>query len=159
MMKDTFSNMHPFINFIFFALTIGFTMFIMNPVCLAVSFLCALVTALYLNGKKAVRLSLVFLLPMILLIVLVNPVFNHEGMTILTYFPWDNPLTLESIVYGIASAFLLSVNSFMVFFIQCSNHFRQGSFPVWQNNAVIESGDFNGIAFCSKVFGTNEACA
>ena len=38
---------------------------------------------------------------MILLIVLVNPVFNHEGMTILTYFPWDNPLTLESIVYGI----------------------------------------------------------
>ena len=58
--------------------------------------------------KKAVRLSLVFLLPMILLIVLVNPVFNHEGMTILTYFPWDNPLTLESIVYGIASAFLLS---------------------------------------------------
>ena len=107
-MKDTFSNMHPFINFIFFALTIGFTMFIMNPVCLAVSFLCALVTALYLNGKKAVRLSLVFLLPMILLIVLVNPVFNHEGMTILTYFPWDNPLTLESIVYGIASAFLLS---------------------------------------------------
>ena len=75
---------------------------------LAVSFLCALVTALYLNGKKAVRLSLVFLLPMILLIVLVNPVFNHEGMTILTYFPWDNPLTLESIVYGIASAFLLS---------------------------------------------------
>ena len=107
-MKDTFSNMHPFINFIFFALTIGFTMFIMNPVCLAVSFSCALVTALYLNGKKAVRLSLVFLLPMILLIVLINPVFNHEGMTILTYFPWDNPLTLESIVYGIASAFLLS---------------------------------------------------
>ena len=117
MMKDTFSNMHPFINFIFFALTIGFTMFIMNPVCLAVSFLCALVTALYLNGKKAVRLSLVFLLPMILLIVLVIPVFNHEGMTILTYF------------------------------------------PVWQNNAVIESCDFNGIAFCSKVFGTNETCA
>ena len=94
MMKDTFSNMHPFINFIFFALTIGFTMFIMNPVCLAVSFLCALVNALYLNGKKAVRLSLVFLFPMILLIVLVNPVFNHEGMTILTYFPWDNPLAL-----------------------------------------------------------------
>ena len=93
MMKDTFSNMHPFINFIFFALTIGFTMFIMNPVCLAVSFLCALLTALYLNGKKAVRLSLVFLLPMILLIVLVNPIFNHEGMTILTYFPWDNPLS------------------------------------------------------------------
>ena len=53
MMKDTFSNMHPFINFIFFALTIGFTMFIMNPVCLAVSFLCALVTALItLTAKK-----------------------------------------------------------------------------------------------------------
>ena len=54
MMKDTFSNMHPFINFIFFALTIGFTMFIMNPVCLAVSFLCALVTASYLNGNNLI---------------------------------------------------------------------------------------------------------
>lgn len=157
-MKDTFSNMHPFINFIFFALTIGFTMFIMNPVCLAVSFLCALVTALYLNGKKAVRLSLVFLLPMILLIVLVNPVFNHEGMTILTYFPWDNPNPrINHLRY--CKCIFAFVNSFMVFFIQCSNHFRQGSFPVWQNNAVIESGDFNGIAFCSKVFGTNETCA
>ena len=60
MMKDTFSNMHPFINFIFFALTIGFTMFIMNPVCLAVSFLCALVTALYLNGKKSCEIVTCF---------------------------------------------------------------------------------------------------
>ena len=107
-MKDTFSNMHPFINFIFFAFTIGFTMFIMNPVCIAVSFLCSLATALYLNGKKAVRLSLVYVLPMILLIAVINPVFNHEGVTILTYFPWDNPLTLESILYGCAGAVMLA---------------------------------------------------
>ena len=61
MMKDTFSNMHPFINFIFFALTIGFTMFIMNPVCLAVSFLCALCNRIYnLNGKKAVEIVTLF---------------------------------------------------------------------------------------------------
>ncbi len=72
-------------------------------------------------------------------------------MTILTYFPWDNPLTLESIVYGIASAFLLSSTVLWFSSFNAVITSRQGSFPVWQNNAVIESGDFNGIAFCSKV--------
>lgn len=107
-MKDSFSQMHPIVNFVFFAFVIGFSMFIMNPVCLLISLLCALVNALYLSGKKAVRLSVLYILPTILLISIVNPVFNHDGVTILAYFPWDNPLTLESIIYGIATAVLLS---------------------------------------------------
>lgn len=32
----------------------------------------------------------------------VNPAFSHEGRTILRYLPSGNPLTLESILYGIA---------------------------------------------------------
>lgn len=107
-MKDSFSQMHPIVNFIFFAFVIGFSMFIMNPVCLLISLLCALVNALYLNGKKAVRLSIMYILPIIILIAIINPVFNHDGITILAYFPWDNPLTFESIIYGFATAALLS---------------------------------------------------
>lgn len=107
-MKDAFSQMHPIVNFIFFAFVIGFSMFIMNPACLLISLVCALVNALYLNGKKAVRLSVLYLLPTFIIIAIVNPVFNHDGVTMLAYFPWDNPLTLESIIYGIATAVLLS---------------------------------------------------
>ena len=39
---------------------------------------------------------------------LVNPAFNHEGATILTYLPSGNPLTLESMLYGVAAAVMLA---------------------------------------------------
>lgn len=107
-MTDAFSKLHPTVNFTFFAFVLLLSMFVMNPVCLALSLVCAFVNAVYLNGIKTVKLCLKFILPVVLLIILINPVFNHQGVTILTYFPWDNPLTLESIVYGIASAALLS---------------------------------------------------
>lgn len=107
-MTDAFSKLHPTVNFIFFAFVLVLSMFIMNPVCLALSLVCAFVNAVYLNGIKTVKLCLKFILPMVLLVIIINPVFNHQGVTILTYFPWENPLTLESIVYGTASAALLS---------------------------------------------------
>ena len=107
-MTDAFSKLHPTVNFIFFAFVLMLSMFVMNPVCLALSLVCAFVNAVYLNGIKTVKLCLKFIMPMMLLIIIINPVFNHQGVTILTCFPWDNPLTLESIIYGIASAALLS---------------------------------------------------
>jgi len=39
---------------------------------------------------------------------IINPAFNHEGATILAYLPSGNPLTLESILYGLASAVMLA---------------------------------------------------
>ncbi len=41
-----------------------------------------------------------YCLPMVLLTAFINPAFNHEGKTMLLYFPNGNPLTLESILYG-----------------------------------------------------------
>ena len=107
-MTDAFSYLHHVVSFTFFAFVITLSMFLNNPVCLALSLFCSLANALYLNGKRAVKLSLAFLLPMIILVAIINPVFNHQGVTILSYFPWGNPLTLESIIYGVVSALLLS---------------------------------------------------
>lgn len=108
MNRDTFSSYHPIINFIYFALVLVFTMFFMHPVSLFISLASSLAYAIYLNGRKAVRFSLVYMLPMMLVAAIVNPAFNHEGMTILTYLPTGNPLTLESIVYGVAAAVMLA---------------------------------------------------
>lgn len=83
-------------------------MFFTHPVSLGVSLVCALCYAVYLNGRKAVRLSLLYLLPMMLLAAAVNPAFNHEGATVLTYLPSGNPLTLESILYGLSAAVMLA---------------------------------------------------
>jgi energy-coupling factor transport system permease protein len=106
--RDTFSSYHPLINFLYFGLVLLFSMCFMHPICLGISLASSLAYSVNLRGRKAVRFSLVFMLPMMLLATLINPAFNHEGATILTYLPSGNPLTLESIVYGIAAAAMLA---------------------------------------------------
>lgn len=106
--RDAFSSYHPIINFLYFVLVLVFTMFFMHPVSLVISLLSALAYSVCLNGTRAVRFSLTAILPMMLIAAVVNPIFNHEGATILTYLPSGNPLTLESMVYGVASAFMLA---------------------------------------------------
>lgn len=83
-------------------------MFFTHPACLLISLACALAYSVYLNGRKAVRTALFFLLPMMLMAAVLNPAFNHEGATILTYLPSGNPLTLESILYGAGAAVMLA---------------------------------------------------
>lgn len=104
--KDAFSGYHPLVNFLFFALALGGTMVFMHPVSLCISLAGALVYSIYLKGWR--RGSLPVLLPMMLMAAILNPAFNHEGMTILTYLPSGNPLTLESIAYGIAAGGMLA---------------------------------------------------
>ena len=106
-MKDAFSKMHPITNLIFFAAVIAFSMFLMHPVCLMLTLICAVVYAVYLSGKKAVLFGLRFLLPTALFLIIINPLLNHRGVTITEYLPWDNPLTLESIIYGFAAAMVI----------------------------------------------------
>lgn len=106
-MRDSFSSFHPIVNFIYFTCVILFTMIFMHPLCLGLSLCCAFIYSVYLNGRKAVKFNFVFLLPMLLIMALVNPAFNHEGATILAYLKNGNPLTLESILYGVAAAAMI----------------------------------------------------
>ena len=96
MNRDIFSSYHPIISFLYFALVLIFTMFFMHPVSLIISLVSALTYAVYLNGSKTIRFSLMYLLPMMLMAALINPAFNHEGATILLYLPTGNPLTLRA---------------------------------------------------------------
>ena len=106
--RDTFSGYHPVINLFYFVLVLAFSMVLMHPVCLCISLAAALCCSLTLGGKKAVRGSLLLLLPMAAVAAAVNVLFNHEGATILAYLPSGNPLTLESIIYGFSAAVMLS---------------------------------------------------
>ncbi len=106
-MKDTFSTYHPVVNFLYFTLVLLFSMFFMHPACLGISLLCAFCYSVYLNGKKALRFNVKYMLPMLVVTALINPAFNHEGGTILAYLRDGNPLTLESITYGIGAAVML----------------------------------------------------
>ncbi len=103
-MKDTFSTFHPVVNFTYFTAVLLFSMFFMHPVFLAVSLICSFLYSALLKGKKTIRFNLVYLLPFILLMAVINPAFNHAGVTILFYLKNGNPVTLESILYGLAAA-------------------------------------------------------
>ena len=106
--RDTFSSCHPVVNLAYFALVLLFSMCWMHPVCLAISLVGATAFALSLRGKRAVLSMFGILMPMALLAAVINPAFNHRGVTILTYLPSGNPLTLESILFGLASAVMLT---------------------------------------------------
>lgn len=106
--RDAFSSYHPLVNFLYFGLVLVFTMCFMHPACLLIALWSALAYDIYLRSRRAVRFALTGLLPLILLAALINPAFNHEGATILRYLPSGNPLTLESIAYGVAAAVMLA---------------------------------------------------
>ena len=103
-----FKSYHPSVNFIFFASVIAFSMILMHPVCLCISFASGFAYSVMLNGKNAVKFNLTVLVPMMLAAALINVMFNHEGATILAYLPDENPLTLESVFYGLAGAAVLA---------------------------------------------------
>ena len=107
-MRDTFSDCHPAVNFLYFALVLAFSMTLMHPACLLISLTGACCYVTRLCGLRELGRSARWLVPMALLAALVNPAFVHQGATILTYFPSGNPLTLESILYGCASGVLLA---------------------------------------------------
>ncbi len=105
--RDAFSSCHPTVNFLYFGLVLLFTMCFAHPLARLVSLAGALAYDVYLNGRKAVRFTLCYMLPMLLLTAVINPLFSHEGVTILWYFPNGNPLTLESTLFGGAAALML----------------------------------------------------
>ncbi len=115
MKNDIFSAYHPIVSFVYFAMCIGITMFFMNPVILCISLISAIICGA-VCGSALLR-SLKFMIPVVLFTAILNPLFNHRGATILTYLPNDNPLTLESVVYGCVSGTMLAATLlwFMLF--------------------------------------------
>ncbi|MBE7012578.1 MAG: energy-coupling factor transporter transmembrane protein EcfT [Ruminococcaceae bacterium] len=105
---NEFKTYHPLVNFLYFVFVIGFSCFFMHPVCLIISLVCAFTYSVMLKGTKAIKTNLTYMLPMMIAMSLINPVFNHKGVTTISYLPSGNPLTLESIYYGFAAAIMIA---------------------------------------------------
>ncbi len=101
---NEFSKFHPAVNFIYFLAVLVFSFVFMHPVTLIISLICGIIYSVILNGKKAISL---YILPLLILTALLNPIFNHNGKTLLFYLPGTNPVTAEALIFGIASAIML----------------------------------------------------
>ena len=104
---NEFKTYHPIVNFIYFAFVIGFSCVFMHPICLVISLLSGFAYSVLLKGRKAIKTNLIYMLPTLTFAAFINPAFNHEGITIISYLPSGNPLTLESVVYGLAAAIMI----------------------------------------------------
>lgn len=109
-------------------------MFVMHPACMAVSFICGFAYSVMLKGRAAVRTNLIYMLPVTAAAALINPAFNHEGITILGYLPGGNPLTLESVVYGLAAAVMLVT---VICWFSCYNQIMTGDKFVYLFGRII----------------------
>lgn len=133
---NEFKTYHPIVNFTYFALVIGFSMFFMHPVCLGISFLSSLIYAVVLKGKKALKTNIVYILPLMIAMAIINPLFNHEGATILCYFSDSNPLTLESVIYGFAAAVMVAS---VIGWFSCFNEIMTGDKFIYLFGRIIPS--------------------
>ena len=92
--KSEFSRFHPTVQFSYFTSVIFFSMFIREPVFIGISLIFSILYSTYLGGKKALKAIFAFIVPMFLLIAVINPLFNHAGVTIWFYLPGgkDDPI-------------------------------------------------------------------
>ena len=103
---SAFAVMHPWTNFIYIALVLVITMFTMNPVILAVSYAGSLALGIYMQGGSFIKKNIMITIPVVIFSVLIQPIFNHSGVTPLFYIN-DNMVCLENIIYGAVISLLL----------------------------------------------------
>lgn len=107
MHSDGFSKYHPLTNFLFFLGAILFGVLFQHPAYLLAGMLCAGIYYVLLQGRKALK-AIAGMLPLLLIVALINPIFNTQGSHIL-FRLFGRPYTLEALVYGFAVGSILVI--------------------------------------------------
>ncbi len=105
-MSDEFGKFHPATILIYFIAVIAFSTFWMQAGMIAVSFVCATVYYFMLKKSEGIK-SFIMVLISMFIAALINPLFSHRGKTILFDLPTGNPVTFESIVFGLCAGVIL----------------------------------------------------
>ncbi len=106
-MTDEFSRFHPAVNFIFYVLVLVMTMFQMQIGFIIITFVCACMYHLYLKKRSGLK-YLKIVIFVFIASAIINPLFSHRGATLLFYLFTQNPVTLESLIYGLATAGIIA---------------------------------------------------
>lgn len=94
-----FDSYHPMINLIYFVGAITCTICFQHPVFLGISFVCAFLYSVKLNGWKSLLLNVVLVI-LAMVYALWYSYYNHFGVTNLRMNFIGNQITLEALVYG-----------------------------------------------------------
>ena len=110
-----FDSYHPVINLIYFVAAIVCTIWFHHPVFLGISYICAFVYSVKLNGKRALIFNLC-LIPLIFVYAAWYSYYNHFGITNLRQNFIGNHITLEAVVYGVVRGVTVAA---VVMFFSC----------------------------------------
>ncbi|MDO4519319.1 MAG: energy-coupling factor transporter transmembrane component T [Eubacteriales bacterium] len=100
--KDSFTEYHPIINFMFFIGAIVCGMFYIHPYFVGVSVFCAAAYLITVRGTKAFSI-LAGMCGVFIVISIINPIFNTNGEHVLCQL-FGRPYTLEALLYGMTLA-------------------------------------------------------
>ena len=104
----SFEALNPAVTAIYFLLVSIIPMFSMNPLLLLASVCGAAALFVIRNGLRHMRMHL-FFIGLFCVTAVINPIFYNNGSNVL-FIMNDNPVTLESAIYGVfAATALLSV--------------------------------------------------
>ena len=101
-----FAGYHPAVLFIYYVLVLVFAMFTVHPVVLSLMLLGGILLFAVLSPLRVLARNLFYYLFFFLLLAVTNPLFSHNGETIL-FFMNDNPITMEAFVYGAALSIMI----------------------------------------------------
>ena len=100
---DGFSKFHPLVCFIYFASVIIFAMTFMQPILSLISLIGSCIYFVRLKSLSSLLHRFKFLLPISVIAIIFNALFNNQGLTILISI-FNINITLESLLYGLTAA-------------------------------------------------------
>lgn len=106
MNNSFFATFHASGLLFYFLCTITLTMFCSNPLMLVFSLTGGILFGFFLSGYKIKIKDVSFYFLIFVLTVVTNPLFSHNGMTVLFYF-FDNAVTFEALVAGARTALMI----------------------------------------------------
>ncbi len=101
-----FEGLHPAFAALYFTAVLALTMTLVHPVTLGLAVVTGVAYNMRLRGAAASLRTLVWQIPLLLLITLLNPLFSMTGSTELIRF-FDHAIYLESLAYGACMGLML----------------------------------------------------
>ena len=101
----TLDRINPAAAAVYFLAAAGIAMFSMNPIILTLSFLGSM-CLFFVRNEKSNRKSHIYSLLFFIIMTVINPLVNHNGVTVM-FVMNDNPITLEALIYGAAASVMI----------------------------------------------------
>lgn len=112
---NIFSSYHPFVLMIYFVSVIAVSMLTLHPIIIIISLAAGVCWFSMLANGRELLYDIGFYTAMFILIAVTNPLFSHNGETIL-FFLNDQRVTSEAVFYGMAAGTMIVA---VVFWCKC----------------------------------------